>query len=260
MNTNILKLLLFIPLPSILFYYNNIIQWYIGYCGIFVYLTYTYLYKLSYNNVYFAISITPKNYIEPIRGSHKLISYGFSTIHALFISICSTLYLLNIINNIDIKQAFFISIAYYFADLYYVIDSTNKLKLLDYFTICHHNVMIIMYYTIFIQINNDIQLENTLLYYIDRGLFAEYSVFTLNYSWYLVNTKQENTNKMLISSVLTLILYFVTRVLNFTRLIFNFWYDDLIVTIILMMPLFLVNYYWFYKLCCKAKQVYNKNK
>jgi len=260
MNTNILKLLLFIPLPSSLLYYNNYIHWITGICGISIYCIYTCLYKLSYNNVYFALSITPKNYIEPVRGSHKLISYGFSTIHALFISIFSTLYLLNIIDNFDIKQVFFISIAYFFADLYYVIDSTNKLKLIDYLTICHHNVMIIMYYLIFIQINNDLKLENTLLYYMNRGLLAEYAVPTINYAWFLINTKQENTNQMVVSSVLTLVLYFITRVLNFTRLIFNFWYDDLIPAIILMLPLFLVNYYWFYKLCCKAKQVYNKNK
>jgi hypothetical protein len=94
----------------------------------------------------------------------------------------------------------------------------------------------------------------------NRGLLAECAVPTINYAWFLINTKQENTNQMLVSSVLTLILYFITRVINFTRLIFNFWYDDLIPAIILMMPLFLVNYYWFYKLCCKAKQVYNKNK
>ncbi len=92
----------------------------------------------------------------------------------------------------------------------------------------------------------------------NRGLLAECSVFTLNYSWYLVNTNQTDSNQMVISSVLTLVLYFITRVLNFTILIFNFWYDDLIPTIILMMPLFLVNYYWFYKLCSKAKNIYYK--
>jgi hypothetical protein len=205
------------------------------------------------------MSITPKNYIESFHGSHKLVSYGFSTIHALFISLFSTLYLLKIIDNFDIKQVFFISISYYLSDLYYVIDSTNKLKLLDYFTICHNNVMIIMYYMIFIQIDNDLKLENTLLYYMNKGLLAEYSVPTLNYAWYLVNTKQNNSNQMFISSILTLILYFITRVINFTRIIFNFWYDDLIPAIILMMPLFLVNYYWFYKLCCKAKSIYYKN-
>jgi hypothetical protein len=249
--------ILSIPIISASAYYD--IKWFIGICGAYLFIAYTYFYKLSFNNAYFAMAIVPQNYIESSYGSHKLISYGFSTLHALFISFCSTLYLLQIIDNYDIKQAFFISMSYYLADIYYVIDSTKKLTKLDYFTICHHNVMIIMYYIIFIQIDNDLHLENTLLYYMNRGLLAEYSVFTLNYSWYLVNTKQDNSNKMCIASILTLILYFVTRVVNFTRLIFNFWYDDLVPAIILMLPLFLVNYYWFYKLICKAHRIYKKN-
>ena len=65
---------------------------------------------------------------------------------------------------------------------------------------------------------------------------------------------------MLISSILTLILYFFTRVVNFTRLLFNYWEDDLLPAMALMMPLFLVNYYWFYKLMCKAIRIYNKTK
>jgi hypothetical protein len=249
--------ILSIPIISASAYYD--IKWFIGICGAYLFIAYTYFYKLSFNNAYFAMAILPQNYIEPSYSSHKLISYGFSTLHALFISFCSTLYLLQIIDNYDIKQAFFISMSYYLADIYYVIYSTKKLTKLDYFTICHHNIMIIMYYIIFIQIDNDLHLENTLLYYMNRGLLAEYSVFTLNYSWYLVNTKQDNSNKMFIASILTLILYFVTRVVNFTRLIFNFWYDDLVPAIILMMPLFLVNYYWFYKLICKAHRIYKKN-
>jgi len=147
--------------------------------------------------------------------------------------------------------------SYYFADVYYVISSTYKLTKLDYFTLCHHGVMIMMYYAIFIQFNNDLNLENTLLKYMNRGLLAEYSVLTLNYSWYLVNTKQDKSNNMLISSILTLILYFFTRVINFTCLIYNFLYDGLFIALAVMLPLFLINYYWFYKLMCKAIRIYN---
>jgi len=92
----------------------------------------------------------------------------------------------------------------------------------------------------------------------NRGILAEYSVLTLNYSWYLVNTKQDYSYKMVISSLLTLVLYLITRVVNFTVLIYNFWSDDLIPAIVLMMPLFLINYYWFYKLMCKAHRIYKK--
>ena len=236
--------------------------------GLSVYVTYTYIYKLTFIDVDFAKSITPNNYSDTYYGSHKLISYGFSTLNAIFLASFATLYLLNVIDNYTIKQVYFISMSYYFSDIYYVIDSTNKLTKLDYFTLCHHTVMIVMYYVIFIlnsnnnsndNDNDNNNLENTLLYYMNRGILAEYSVLTLNYSWYLVNTKRDNSTNMLISSLLTLVLYFITRVVNFTVLIYNFWSDDLIPAIVLMMPLFLINYYWFYKLMCKAHRIY-KNK
>ena len=257
-----LKVILFAHLVGFYFCNHNNIHWTTCIISYSNYLIYTYLYELSFNNIYFAMSITPKNYIDSFNGSHKLVSYGISTLHSIFISLCSTLYLLNIIDNYDIKQAFFISMSYYSADVYYVIDSTKKLTKLYYFTLCHHIIMILMYYVIFIlnsistSISNDINLENTLLYYMNRGILAEYAVITLNYSWYLINTKQANSNKMIISSILTLVLYFITRVVNFTRLIYNFWDDDLLPAIVLMLPLFLINYYWFYKLMCKAVRIY----
>ena len=252
--TSILKTILFLPIIG--FYFYNDINLVTGISGAFVYILYNYAYKLSVNDRYFSMFITPTNYIEPISESHKLIAYGFSTIHALFISVYATLYLTQIIDNYDIKQAFFISMSYYLADLYYIIDSTKKLTTLDYFTICHHNIMI--YYHIYVFIQTDPILEDILLYYLNRGFFAEYSLLSLNYSWYLVNTKQENSKQMLISSIITLILYFITRTMNFTFLLYNILYDGLILESIVILPLMLINHYWFYKLICKARRIYNK--
>ena len=253
------KLLLFVNFIG--FYVcNNNIDWITCIISSGIYLIYTYLYYLSLNNIYFTTLITPKNYSDPLHSSHKLISYGFSTLHAIFISFSATLYLLNIIDNYDIKQAYFISISYFLADIYYVSDSVTKLKKLEYFTICHHIVMILMYYILIIEIHNDINLENTLLYYFNRGILAEYSVIPLNYSWYLVNTKQDASNNMFISSLLTLVLYFFTRIINFTLLMYNLWNYNLLHAVVLFLPLFLINYYWFYKLMCKALRIYNKTK
>jgi len=239
---------------------NNNIYWITCIISSGNYLIYTYLYYLAFNNTYFAMAITLKNYSEDLHSSHKLVSYGFSTLHAIFISVCATLYLLDIIDNYYIKQAFFISISYYLADIYYVSDTVKKLKKLEYFTICHHTLMILMCYVLIIEIHNDMNIENTLLYYFNRGLLAEYSVIPLNYSWYLVNTKQDGTTKMFISSILTLVLYFITRIVNFTLVIYNLWNYNLLLAVILFLPLFLINYYWFYKLMCKAVRIYNKTK
>lgn len=249
-----LKKILFLPIIG--FYFYNDINVVTGFSGALLYILYTYVYKLSVNDRYFAMFITPVNYIEPLSESHKLVAYGVSTLHALFMSINATLYLTQIIDNYDIKQAFFISMSYYLADLYYIIDSTKKLTRLDYFTICHHNIMIFFHIYVFNQFNPI--LENIFLYYLNRGFFAEYSLLPLNYSWYLVNTKQENTKKMLISSIVTLILYFITRTINFTHLLYNILYDGLILESIVIFPLMIINHYWFYKLIYKARQIYNK--
>ena len=223
-----------------------------------LFIIYTYIYKLSFNNSYFAMSITPPNYILPIEASHKLVTNIFSTIHASFIALFATLYLYNIIDNYVIKQAFFISMSYYLADLFYTITSTKKLLMLDYFIICHH--FVIFYYHNLVFIQNDPILENNLLFYLNRGYIAEYSLVSLNYSWYLINTKQDNGIKMIISSITTLVLYFITRILNFTVLLYKVWQDDLLLVSIVVIPLMMINYYWFYKIIFKAYRVYRKNK
>ena len=263
MNNYNLKILLFIPIIWLFnennndYDNNNNLHIFTIFSGGCVYLIYNFIYTQSVNNVLFALIITPKNYINPIVESHKLIAYGVSTIHAIFISLYATLYLFNIIDNYAIKQAFFISMSYYLGDLYYVITSTKKLTKLDYFTMCHHSIMI--YYLLYIFTQTDPILENQLLYYLNRGFIAEYSVPTLNYSWYLVNTQQGNSSNMLISSILTLILYFITRIVNFTILAHKLWFDEIFLVGLVMMPLFIINYYWFYKLMSKAYRVYQKN-
>ena len=255
-----LNILLFAKLIAFYFCNHTNIHWITCIISYTNYILYTYFYYLSFNNIYFAEAITPLNYSDPIHGTHKLITYGFSTLHALFISVCSTLYLFNIIDTYDIKQAYFISISYYLADTYYVIDSVKKLTKNEYFLLCHHIVMIVIYYVIFIKINNDNNLENYLLYYVNSGLIAEYSLLALNYSWYLIHTKQDTSNKMFISSIVTLTLYFLTRIVNFTRLLYNYCEDGGVSAIVLVMPLFLINYYWFFILMRKAIRIYNKTK
>ena len=249
-NQNLLLSILLLPILSFFFYNDiNIIT---GLSGLCIFIVYYFLYVCSTIR-YFEFGIAPQNYIDLEHQTHKIVAYGFSTCHSIYISLYSTLYLYQIIDTHIIKQAFFISMSYYLADLYYVIDSTKKLSKQDYLTLCHHSIMIFYQMCVFIQ--NDYNLENNLLYYLNRGLIAEYSVISLNYSWYLVNTKQETSKKMMISSIITIILYFITRVINFTLLIYGLWIDGFLLISSVMMPLFVINYFWFYKLVYKAYRI-----
>ena len=147
--------------------------------------------------------------------------------------------------------------SYYLADIVYIIDTSDKISTHNYYILLHH--MIIIYYQIFSYIQNDSIKIYYALFYLSRSFLAEYSVLPLNYCWYLLHTKQENTDKMIKSSILTLILYFFTRVINFTLVIYGIWVDGYFIFSLVGLPLVLLNYYWFYKLICKAHSV-NKKK
>lgn len=257
MNINFLKSLLFIPILGYSYFYNDI-HLVTGISGAIVYITYTYFYKLSINNNFFAMLITPINYIEPLNESHKLISYLISGIHSLFISIFATLYIYQIIGSYGLMQSFFISMSYYLADFIYIIDTTPKISNHNYYILLHH--IIIIYYQILLFTQNGNIFEGYLLYYLSRAFIAEYSVIPLNYSWYLLHTKQDNSIKMIVSSLLTLVLYFITRVVNFTLVLYGVWYDGIIIFSLIGLPLISLNYYWFYKLICKAQSINKKMK
>lgn len=241
-----------VSLPILWFYFNNDISTITTLLSAVVYISYNYFYSLSLNNRYFIMLITPKNYSDP--ETNKLISYGFSTINAALLSICATLYLYKIIDDYEVKQLFFISMGYYLADAVCIFESGKKLTKLDYFIICHHFVLV--YYEIYVFTQTDINVIKKEFNYFIKGLIAEYSLISLNYAWYLINTRQNNTNKMIISSVVTLILYFFTRILNFTFILYNVYSDGFILISIISVPLVLINYFWFYKLCFKAIKIY----
>ena len=57
MKECILISLLFMPICG--FYFYNDIEWITRICAANLFLIYTYVYKLSFNDIYFAISITP---------------------------------------------------------------------------------------------------------------------------------------------------------------------------------------------------------
>lgn len=98
-----LNSLLFLPILGCYFY--NDISKITALVGALFYISYNYFYSLSLNNRYFIMLITPKNYSDP--DTHKLITYGFSTINASLLAICASLYLYQIIDAYAFKQVFY---------------------------------------------------------------------------------------------------------------------------------------------------------
>ncbi len=255
-------------------YYNMTSMSWIGFYGMTIYLLYNCVYKLAFHNRLFAMLITPIRYVESFDGCHKLVAYSASTIHAIMISIASSLYIYEWISEYYYINILVLSMAYYLADCVYVIDSSKliytrlnlqfKLHINDYLVLLHHSIII--YYQIFLfrqdrgdsngngngNGNENVNYTKYALFYLSRMLIAEYTVVPLNYTWYLLHTNQTHTLQMKLSSIITLVMYFLTRIVNFTYMFFLLYNDGVMLTAMISLPLFILNYYWFCKLIMKA--------
>lgn len=223
--------------------------------GVIVYAIYSNIYSESKHNQKLIKFFKPTNSIEPYTKCHRLIEYGFSTIHASFTAIMATLYILQYINDESFLWGLKLSIGYYLADCIVIIDtikSNKNIKLQDYFTLLHH--FIVIYYEILFITRDKTLIENRGLYFFSNLFVAEYSLIPLNYSWYLLHIDEGNSIKFIFASVITLILYFFTRVINITIILGQMWYDDFI-SINYISIMLIINYYWFYKLVNKAYDV-----
>ena len=210
------------------------------------------LFYLSKNSSIFCKLIKPANYIKSNNECHKLIAYSFSAIHATYLAIMSSLYIYNYCNDNYLSFAFKISIGYYLTDCSYIIKTEMlkyKLNMDSILIMIHH--LVVIYYEL-VMINKTTPLYNDYIYYMSKVFMCEYSVLPLNYCWYLVNTNQAHTRKFIISSAITLLLFFITRVVNFTNIIIEIYYDGLIEIAYVGLLVAFINYFWFYKLLAKV--------
>ena len=121
----------------------------------------------------------------------------------------------------------------------------------DLFLIIHH--CIVIYYQCFILDKEiDIELRNTARKYIIFCNLSELAVIPLNYGWYLINTKQQKTKLFYIDGIITLFVYFFSRVVNLTLILYFAWLDNLIYYSLIGLPLVILNYFWFCKLLSKC--------
>ena len=87
--------------------------------------------------------------------------------------------------------------------------------------------------------------------YFNRMLLAELSGMTLNIRHL---AKKYNYPKLDISmSLLTYILFFLFRIINFTQMIFVCYEEQNIIFSILLIPITFMQYYWFYLMTIKFK-------
>ncbi len=95
--------------------------------------------------------------------------------------------------------------------------------------------------------------------YIAMGFFSEAALLPMYSTWYLLKWSLQNSLSFKLFALLTLVLYLVCRVLLFTYLFWGMWknYRDkrkgtTLLEAILILPITILNYYWFGLLLQKA--------
>ena len=175
-------------------------------------------------------------------------TYIYSTIHSFMISIACILYLFNYI-NVNLTSFFIdLSLGYTIFDLTVILSNTQMFDWKG--TLIHHIAMLLL-------------LSGRELFFdeVAIGLLSEISTIFLNLSWILYQSNKTDTKIFKIISILVLVSYFFTRVLNFPYLtyiaIIVYNLHPIFYTMILSLTV--INIYWFKLLFAKALNV-NKTK
>lgn len=236
----------------------SVLYYCIGYnfLGVWGSLSY-FVYLISYNAMkirappWFVERLMPSNYFKGVEKMHLLVSYGNSTIHASVLSVIVSLYLMEIVSNVWLENAFRYSIGYLVVDIIYIFDENvnHDMSIVTTMMLLLHHMLTINYENlIFVVDDSLIQLAR---YVLARSMLAEVAVIPLNYAWYLINTKQSNSFKFKIASSITVITYFLSRVVNFTELYYELYMLEQYFYLGIGIPIGILNYYWFYKLIMK---------
>ena len=176
-------------------------------------------------------------------------SYIVSIINSIimtFISICN---LYNIISNQSWNILSGINQGYLYIDLY------RCIKERDYSMLMHH---LFMTFTLFSPMYIDYldMKDFNLNYVLSRIYICELTNVFLHST--IIMYKTDNTENILfkLCCILTIIGYITLRVYNFTWIEYYLYINEINICFILMMPITLLNYYWFYKL---MKKYFNYN-
>jgi hypothetical protein len=210
------------------------------------YLIYLFIFMASYTNYTFSVYITPSNFIKGYYYSHKLVAYSMSTIHGFIAGTYGLSYVLGLISMDGLYSGYYFSLAYFLGDITYIILSSKSIE--DFkknILIIIHHLALMTCFIVSLCGNNE-----THTFHLAMGLIAEYAVIPLNICWYIKNTNQNyNVDKdFIMSSIVLIITYFITRVINLSFITVSYYLEGMYIYLIIVTPITLLNYYWFYKL------------
>lgn len=174
-----------------------------------------------------------------------------STTHALFMALLSSFYLLNIIQQTIYIELIAISFGFTLYDTVRIVKEKNRIWKQMLF---HHSIIIVSLFPLVYYGFTHILPLNLYPYYAAMNYLVEYATVPLNISWYFHETNRSNTIIFKVASASTLALYLPFRILNtfYLTLIISIYEEHIFPLQEIQIIFFLLNSYWFYKLCRKA--------
>ena len=192
--------------------------------------SFLYLYTNDYLRNKFNLS--EKDYIQ-------LVGKINSVIHAKIVVVMSILFLCGLIDSETWIQCLEVTRGYCLYDTIMILYYTPK----DRNMIIHHAMLFFGSYSNFISIYP----EQTAF-----GLLAESTNQYLYLGWLLIKKGKENHWAFKVNAVLLLSMFLVFRVINFTSLFIFTLQNCSYLEPLAVLPILLLNYYWFYLLLRKA--------
>lgn len=182
-------------------------------------------------------------------GTFELANFCYTTIHAIFSSLASYLFLINSLSPNFYVHLLAISPAFAMFDISLLIDPRNKVNTKNAL-IVHHLIIILVY----ILATEHFRIKDQHLEYVAYNFLSESSTPFLNLSIFLHKQNLTHTTLFKINSFVVMVFYFMFRIVipgYVTYLIYNT--DPQY--ILIQLALNSMNYFWFYKLCKKCLEL-----
>lgn len=171
--------------------------------------------------------------------------YFLSIIHSLFLGSCASLYLLDIIDD----EAWGLLSGISFG--YILFEYKRCFIEHDYLMMIHHLIMCLSILSPYLIYYGFLNIPN-IHYILARIFVCEISNVFL---WTVaLMYKYKKTENIIFKSFgnITLITYFILRVYNFTDMLIYFYMNNIMISFYAMIPILIMNYYWFYSLVKRA--------
>lgn len=175
----------------------------------------------------------------------SVIETFINSLHAVFISISSFVFLFKYMEEKLYENVLIISFSYLFYDILKLIFYKKKTKI-NLQLIFHHSIVLLNLIPLFI---NELRIIDNYIHITALLYMSELSTIFLNLSWCLKETKKQDTKLFKYSGLSTIILFIPCRLFISKYVFYILYKKSYFNSYMFFNSIFLIlNYFWFYKL------------